>query len=70
LRVLAKTVRADDFEQILLTGIARAKAGDLGWARFIAEYLIGKPTQRLEHTGAGGGPIVVVNWDDDSSDTA
>jgi hypothetical protein len=31
---------------------------------------VGDRTQRLEHTGAGGGPIVVVNWDDDSSDTA
>lgn len=45
---MARTVKADDWERIIETGIARAKAGDLGWARFLAEYLIGRPAQHID----------------------
>lgn len=57
IRALARTVRIKDWEKIVTTGIARAKAGDLGWARFLAEYLMGKPIQRMEHSGPEGQPI-------------
>jgi len=65
LRKLARTVKISDWERIIETGIARAKAGDLGWARFLAEYLIGKPTQTVnaELTGADGGPIRTIIMD-------
>ena len=53
---MVRTVRIGDWEKICLTGIARAKAGDVGWARFIADYLMGKPIQRTEVTGPDGGP--------------
>ena len=54
---MVRTVRIGDWEKIVLTGIARAKAGDVGWARFIGDYLMGKPVQRTEVTGKDGGPI-------------
>ena len=57
LKVMARTVKASDWQKIIEVGISRAKAGDLGWARFLAEYLMGKPLQRTEVTGEGGGPI-------------
>ena len=69
INAMARTVRMDDWKKIILTGIARAKAGDVGWARFIADYLMGKPAQRHEHSGPGGGPIVMVNWDDHNDPT-
>lgn len=38
----------------------------------ILDREMGKPTQRNEHTGGDGGPIIVVNWDgvmgDDGTD--
>lgn len=57
LREIARIVRKSDWEKIILTGISRAKAGDLGWARFLAEYLIGKPVQKQEISGPQGGVI-------------
>jgi alpha-D-ribose 1-methylphosphonate 5-triphosphate synthase subunit PhnG len=55
LRKMARTVKMADWERIIETGIARAKAGDLGWARWLGEYLIGKPTQRIETDVTTGG---------------
>ncbi len=57
---MARIVRMSDWEKIVLTGISRAKAGDLGWARFLAEYLIGTPVQKQEITGAEGEPFVPI----------
>ena len=59
LRKMARTVTMGDWEKILMTGIARAKSGDLGWARFIAEYLIGKPTQNIDAEVTGDGRLVI-----------
>lgn len=59
IKAMAQTVRIDDWKKIILTGISRAKAGDVGWARFIADYLMGKPVQRTEVTGKDGGPMIV-----------
>ena len=70
---MVRTVRMDDWEKIVLTGIARAKAGDLGWAKFIADYLVGKPLQRTEVSGPGGNDLTlrieyVNNWRDTPTD--
>lgn len=37
--------------------IGKAQEGDIQAIREIADRLDGKPTQGLEHTGEGGGPI-------------
>ena len=66
---MARTVKASDWEKIILVGISRAKAGDLGWARFLAEYLMGKPLQRTELAGPGGNEIVLrVVYGEDGTD--
>ena len=43
----------DDLKEVWRTGIARAKAGDLGWATLMAAYLDGKPVARQEQGGPG-----------------
>ncbi len=46
-------VGIDDLKEVWRTGIARAKAGDLGWATLMAAYLDGKPVARREQGGPG-----------------
>ena len=46
-------VGIDDLKEVWRTGIARAKAGDLGWATLMAAYLDGKPVARQEQGGPG-----------------
>jgi hypothetical protein len=48
IRAMAREVKVSDWRKIIETGISRARAGDLGWARFLAEYLIGKPIQQID----------------------
>jgi hypothetical protein len=36
--------------------------GNLQAARLIYEYVDGKPAQRLEHVGAGGGPVIIKGY--------
>lgn len=71
LRIVQRTVSSEDWVKIIHVGISRAKAGDLGWARFLAEYLMGKPLQRTEVAGPGGGALEIVytnDWRDHSAD--
>ena len=58
IRAMMNAVSIADWRQIIRTGVGKAIEGDLGWARFIADYLAGKPIQRQEITGAEGDPIV------------
>lgn len=55
---MMNAVSIADWRQIIRTGVGLAIGGDLGWARFIADYLAGKPIQRQEVTGAEGEAIV------------
>lgn len=73
LRALRRYVTLEDWEKVVKTALARAKAGDSAARQWLSDYLIGKPTQRMEHTGPDGGPIqtkayVTISpddWDDD-----
>jgi len=51
LRAFSRVVKVKDFEDILLTALSRAKAGDLGMVRLFFEYGLGKPRQRVELEG-------------------
>jgi hypothetical protein len=64
LAALSRRVTLKDWEKIIDVAIARAKTGDSTARQWLSDYLMGKPVQRQEVTGADGGPIVVVNWDD------
>lgn len=45
LEAFRQAVTIDDLIVILKEGLSKAKKGNLPWAQFICDYLIGKPTQ-------------------------
>jgi hypothetical protein len=57
LSALRDAVTMDDLQKMFAVGLSRAKAGDLGWAKLIAEYLIGKPTQYVDAALQAGGTV-------------
>lgn len=65
LKALSKIVTSKDWEKVIMTALSRAKAGDGNARQWLSDYLIGKPLQRTEITGADGGPIGYRNFDRD-----
>lgn len=48
-----------EFKQYIVDGLRLGTLpGFAGVLRFFLEHALGKPVERVEHTGAGGGPIV------------
>lgn len=45
------------WKRITLTAVEQAEAGDDKARRWLSDYVLGKPTQHLEHTGKDGGAI-------------
>jgi len=64
LAALYRRVSIKDWNTIIDSAVARAKAGDSTARQWLSDYLLGKPVQRQEISGPDGGPVVVVNWDD------
>lgn len=62
------TVTFDDWKEIIKKAVIQAKRGDGVARKWLADYIMGPPVQRLESTGADGGAIVVSvkGWDDQS----
>lgn len=57
LKKLSSRVTIGDWQDIVDKAIEQAKDGDR-WARdFLAGYLLGRPVQRSEVSGPGGGPV-------------
>jgi hypothetical protein len=46
--------------RIVDTIMEKALSGDMNAAKLIWEYMDGKPTQALEHSGKDGGPLTIV----------
>ncbi len=59
LAILSDECDPDDWRKICATTVSRAKAGDNVCRQWISDYLLGKPLQRQEITGAEGGALVV-----------
>jgi len=49
----------DDWNTIIDSTVARAKAGDSTARQWLSDYLLGKPVQRQEISGPDGGPVTV-----------
>ena len=60
LQLLRDTVTPEDWKMITQTAIARAKAGDNVARQWLSDWVLGKPVERHEVTGADGEPIRVV----------
>jgi hypothetical protein len=57
--ITLSAVTFKDWEEIIKKAVTQAKRGDAQARKFLADYLIGPPVQRNEHTGANGGPLAV-----------
>ena len=64
---LAKNIDDDDLDKLIQVGLARAKCGDVAWAKLLLSYLIGLPIQRTEISGPNQGPIYMT-WGEDTGD--
>ena len=60
LELLRQTVTEQDWVTIVQTASARAKAGDNVARQWLSDWVLGKPVERHELTGADGEPIMVV----------
>ena len=67
LEIAINTVTFEDWKIIIRRAVHDAKRGDTSARKWIADYLIGPPTQKTEISGPGGSPIVIVNWEDGDS---
>ena len=75
LEITLEACTFDDWRAVVKKAVELAKRGDATARMWLADYLFGPPTQRQEITGAGGGPVAIVEWDDiiapsDESETA
>ena len=59
LAALYRRVSIEDWNKIIDSTVARAKAGDATARQWLSDYLLGKPVQRQEVSGPDGGAIDV-----------
>ena len=59
-RILEMAVSADDWSAICCKAVEQAKRGDAVARKFIADYLLGTPPQRIEHSGEDGKAMEIV----------
>ena len=55
---LYSVLKQSDWKEIVEKAIAQAKRGDHQARKWLSDYALGTPIQRIENTGADGGPIV------------
>ena len=65
LRTLEQGVTLADWKLIIEKAVAQAQRGDSRARTWLSDYLLGKPLQRTEVTGADGGPLsLAMKWED------
>jgi len=66
LKKIDTTLSLKEWREIVVKAIEQAKRGDAKARQWLSDYLLGKPTQRQEITGADGSKLVVnLSWEDD-----
>ncbi len=69
LAALSRRVSLADWIAVIDKALLLAKGeGDARARQWLSDYLIGKPIQRVEHAGRGGGPLQAVVATDDLGD--
>jgi hypothetical protein len=56
-QIMETSVSTKDWTEICQRAVMDAKRGDAAARKWLSDYLIGVPVQRMEHSGAEGGPI-------------
>lgn len=59
-QIMMTAVTFADWEVIVKKAAEQAKRGDAVARKWLADYLVGAPIQKLEHTGENGGAIVIT----------
>lgn len=59
-QILATACSFKEWKEIVKTAVAQAASGDKDARKWLADYLVGSPTQRLELSGKDGGPLETV----------
>lgn len=65
--IMLSACTVDDWRAICVKAVEQAKRGNPVARKWLSDYIIGPPVERKEVTGAGGGPLLVVNWDEPKS---
>ena len=69
LKKLDTTMTLKEWRDIVVKAIEQAKRGDSRARQWLSDYLLGKPTQRQEITGAEGSKLVInLSWDDEADE--
>jgi hypothetical protein len=69
LKKLDTTMTLKEWRDIVVKAIEQAKRGDSRARQWLSDYLLGKPTQRQEITGAEGSKFVInLSWDDEADE--
>jgi hypothetical protein len=63
---LVTAITADDWERIILKARDQAIRGDAVARKFLADYLIGPPVQKNEHSGPDGEKLTIKLEVDDA----
>ena len=56
-----------EWRAICQKAVDQAKRGDATARKWLTDYLVGTAPQKHEITGEGGGPLVIINWDDENT---
>lgn len=65
LKIFKDTVSPDDWREIIKRAVKDAKLGDNIARKFIADYLIGAPVQKVDAKISGD---MIINWGDDAKE--
>ena len=68
MEVSIAAVSLKDWREIIKKAVIKAKGGDPQARKFLADYLLGPPQQKIDVT-SGGESIVFVSWDDVTKNT-
>ena len=59
-RIMEMAVAPSDWQIICKKAVEQAKRGDAVARKWLSDYLIGAPVQKLEHTGAEGKELQII----------
>jgi hypothetical protein len=62
-------VTLSDWREIVKKAVEQAKRGNPSARKWLSDYLIGPPQQKVDVTSAGEALKIVVNWDDSTANT-
>lgn len=66
-RTTLSAVTLTDWREIVKKAVDQAKKGNPSARKWLSDYLIGPPQQKVDITTAGEALKIIVNWDDSAA---